>query len=64
MRTEAFCLLGLILLTAPTAAQAQLRYRTNNNSITVVGYTGTDGDVTIPSTICEGRNRIPARRAV
>ena len=51
MRTEAFCLLGLIFLTAPNSAQAQLRYRTNNNTITIIGYTGTDGDVTIPSTI-------------
>lgn len=51
MRTRIFCLLGLIFLTIPNAAQAQLRYRTNNNTITIIGYTGTDGDVTIPGTI-------------
>ena len=44
-------MLGLIFLTAPNSAQAQLRYRTNNNTVTIIGYTGTDGDVTIPSTI-------------
>ena len=36
---------------APNSVQAQLRYRTNNNSITIIGYTGTKGDVTIPGTV-------------
>jgi len=36
---------------APISAPAQLRYRTNNSTITIIGYPGTDGNVTIPSTI-------------
>jgi PKD repeat protein len=43
-------LLGLALLAAP-AAQAQFTYVTNNGTITITGYTGPSGPVTIPSTI-------------
>jgi len=51
MRTGTLCLLGLIFLTVANSGQAQLRYRTNNNAITIIGCIGTNGDVTIPSTI-------------
>jgi PKD repeat protein len=44
-------LLPLLLLVLPAAVQAQFNYTTNNGAITITGYTGPGGDVTIPSTI-------------
>jgi len=44
-------LLPLLLLTLPAAVQAQFTYTTNNGAITITGYTGPGGAVTIPSTI-------------
>jgi len=41
----------LLLLTLPAAVQAQYTYTTNNGTITITGYTGPGGAVTIPSTI-------------
>ena len=41
----------LLLLTLPAAVQAQYNYMTNNGTITITGYTGSSGAVTIPSTI-------------
>ncbi|MCX6926909.1 MAG: leucine-rich repeat domain-containing protein [Verrucomicrobia bacterium] len=41
----------LLLLTPPGLVQAQLNYTTNNGTITITGYTGSGGDVTIPSMI-------------
>ena len=35
----------------PAAALAQFNYVVNNGAITITGYTGPGGDVTIPSTI-------------
>jgi hypothetical protein len=43
------CLLGSLLL-LPAAAQAQFTFTTNNDSITITGYTGSDGTVVIPDT--------------
>ena len=44
--------LGFLLLVAPTALQAQFNYRVNSDlTITITGYTGPGGNVTIPSTI-------------
>src|SRR5215831_16497344 len=43
-------LFEFLLLAAP-AAPAQFLYTTNNGTITVTGYTGPGGNVTIPSTI-------------
>ena len=49
---RASCVLPLLLLLAlPLAVQAQFDYTTNNGTITITGYTGPGGDVTIPSTI-------------
>ena len=42
---------GLFLLALPVVVQAQFTYTTNNNTITITGYTGPGGAVTIPSTI-------------
>jgi len=42
-------LLGLLFLTA-WAAPAQLACTTNNGSITITGYTGSDSAVIIPAT--------------
>ena len=39
-----------MLLTLPAAVQAQFIYTTNNGTITITGYTGPGGAVTIPST--------------
>ncbi len=44
--------LAFILVAALPGAQAQdLAYETNNGAITITGYTGSGGDVTIPATI-------------
>ena len=39
-----------LLLLLPAAAQAQFKFTTNNGAITITGYTGPGGNVTIPST--------------
>ena len=42
----------LLLLTLPTVVQAQFNFTTNNNgTITITGYIGSGGAVTIPDTI-------------
>ena len=41
----------LLLLARPAAVQAQFNYTTNNGTITITGYTGSGGAVTIPDTI-------------
>jgi hypothetical protein len=41
----------LLLLTLPAVAQAQFTFTTTNGTITITGYTGSRGEVTIPSTI-------------
>jgi len=43
--------IALLLLALSIAAQAQFTYTTNNGTITITGYTGPGGDVTIPATI-------------
>jgi hypothetical protein len=40
-----------LLWTLPVAVQAQYNYITNNNEITITGYTGPGGAVTIPGSI-------------
>jgi hypothetical protein len=39
----------LLLFALPAVVQAQFNYTTNNGTITITGYTGPGGDVTIPS---------------
>jgi hypothetical protein len=47
-----WCLLPLLLLLAlPAAVEAQFLYATINGTITITGYTGPSGAVTIPSTL-------------
>ena len=41
----------LLLLALPAAVQAQFTYTTNDGTITITGYTGPSGDLTIPDTI-------------
>src|SRR3981189_1690467 len=41
----------LLLLSLPAVAQGQFDYTTNNGTITITGYTGPGGHVTIPNTI-------------
>lgn len=43
------CLL-VLLLTLPAVGRAQFNFTTNNGTITITGYTGTGGAVTIPET--------------
>src|SRR3974390_517371 len=43
-----FTLMVLPLLTLPAIVHAQFTYTTNNGTITITGYTGPGGDVTIP----------------
>ncbi len=40
-----------VLLAAPVAVQAQFTYTTTNGAITITGYSGSGGNVTIPGTI-------------
>ena len=40
----------LLLLALPAAVQAQFTYTTNSGALTITGYTGSGGAVTIPST--------------
>jgi hypothetical protein len=44
-------LLLWLLLTLPAVVQAQFNYTTDNGAITITGYTGPGGAVTIPATI-------------
>ena len=44
-------LLLLLTLTLSTAVQAQFTYGKVNGAITIAGYTGAGGDVTIPSVL-------------
>ena len=44
-------ILPLLVLTLPATAHAQYNYTTNNGTITITGYTGPGGAVTIPSMI-------------
>jgi hypothetical protein len=49
---KVFRLLPLILVLArPAAVEAQFNYTTNNGTITITGYTGAGGAVTIPTAI-------------
>jgi hypothetical protein len=51
VRTSATWLLPFLLLLLAAVAHAQFTYTTNNRTITITGYTGPGGAVTIPSTI-------------
>ena len=51
MKNNLPALLGFLLLSTPLAATAQFIYTTNNGTITITGYTGPGGAVTIPDTI-------------
>ncbi|MGO8835923.1 MAG: leucine-rich repeat domain-containing protein [Limisphaerales bacterium] len=49
-----FCLLGALLLALPAVVQAQFTYTTNaDDTLTITGYTGSNGVVTIPGTIAD-----------
>lgn len=53
MKTTWLLLLPILLLTAPAAVRAQFTYTTNSDgaSVTLTGYTGPGGNVTIPTNI-------------
>jgi len=51
MKTSLKLLPLLLLLALPAAVQAQYTYTANNGTITITGYTGSNGAVTIPSMI-------------
>ena len=51
MKNILLALLGYIFLSAPLAATAQFTCITNNGTITITGYTGPGGAVTIPDVI-------------
>ena len=44
-------ILVLLLTAIPVSSHAQFTYTTNNGALTITGYTGTGGDVTIPEMI-------------
>src|SRR5213080_418550 len=39
----------LLVLMLPAAMQAQFTFATNNGALTITGYTGSGGNITIPS---------------
>ena len=43
----------VLLLTLPAVVQAQFTWTTNSGKITITGYTGPGGDVTVPDTITD-----------
>ena len=45
------CRLLFLLLLLPAQIQSQFTYETNNGTITITGYTGSGGDVTVPESI-------------
>ena len=49
----------LVLLALPAAAEAQFTYTTHNGAITITGYTGPDGAVTIPDRIPDTTSGLP-----
>src|SRR5207249_8042551 len=49
MRTGRLIFLALISIALPASVQAQFTFTTNNGAITITGYTGSGGDVVIPS---------------
>ena len=51
MQTFSRTLLSVLLLALPAVVQAQWQYTVNNGTITITGYTGSGGAVTIPDTI-------------
>ena len=51
MKNTLIALFGWLLLATPAAVHAQFTYITTNGTITITGYTGTNDDVIIPSTI-------------
>ncbi len=50
-RVSAPWILPLFLLALPSVAQTQFNYTTNNGTVTITGYTGSGGSVSIPATI-------------
>jgi hypothetical protein len=51
MKTSFKVLMSLLLpLALPAVVQAQFTFTTNSGTITITGYTGPGGDVTIPDT--------------
>ena len=52
------CLLATALL-LPAVAQGQFRFTTNNGAITITGYTGSGGAVTIPGAIKVNGTNLP-----
>jgi hypothetical protein len=51
MKKNILLLFGWLFLAVPVAVQAQFIYSTSSGAVTITGYTGLGGDVTIPSTI-------------
>ena len=51
LRKQSLLPFGWLLLATPVAVQAQFTYTTNNGTITITKYTGTNSAVVIPDTI-------------
>jgi len=47
------CLPAALLLLLPAVVQAQFTFTTNNEAVTITGYTGSNGVVMIPGTIAD-----------
>lgn len=51
LKTAFLCFFGGLLFATPQVANSQFTYTTNNRALTITGYTGSGGDVTIPDKI-------------
>jgi hypothetical protein len=51
LEKQSLLLFGWLLLASPVAMEAQFYYTTNDGTITITGYAGTNGVVVIPDTI-------------
>src|SRR5215471_10383691 len=51
LEKRSLLLFGWLVLATPAAVQAQFNYTVTNGTVTIAGYTGTNGVVVIPDTI-------------
>jgi hypothetical protein len=51
MKRQSLLLLGWLLLATPVVVQAQFNYTVTNQTVSIIGYTGTNDVVLVPSTI-------------
>lgn len=51
MKKQSLLVLGWLALATPVAVHAQFNYTVTNGTVTITGYTGTEAEIAIPTTI-------------